>query len=231
MTDPDRPAGGYASPPCLAHEIDPAYFDPLAVDPQQAVDVARWRKAERARLLDARAALPVAVREAVARAIAGALDALLARRFPDLTGRSISGYWPIKAEFDLRPWMEALDAKGVRVALPVVETRAAPLVFRSWTPGAAMERGHWNILVPKADAPRLVPEIMLAPLVGWDGAGYRLGYGGGYFDRTLAAARPRPFVIGVGLQAARLATVFPQPHDIAMDAIVTEDGLQWEARA
>lgn len=231
MTDPDQPTGGYASPPCLAHEIDPAYFDPLAVDPQQAVDVARWRKAERARLLDARAALPVAAREAVARAIAGALDTMLARRFADLTGRVISCYWPIKAEFDLRFWMAALDAKGLRVALPVVETRAAPLVFRAWTPGATMERGHWNILVPKADAPRLVPEIMLAPLVGWDGAGYRLGYGGGYFDRTLAAARPRPFVIGVGLQAARLATVFPQPHDIAMDAIVTEDGLQWEARA
>ena len=71
---------------------------------------------------------------------------------------------------------------------------------------------------------------MLSPLVGWDVAGYRLGYGGGYFDRTLAATRPRPYLIGVGLQAARLPTVFPQPHDIAMDAIVTEDGLQWEAQ-
>lgn len=233
MTDPDNRKGGagsYASPPCLAHEIDPAWFDPLAVDPQQATDVARWRKAERGRLLAARAALPVATREAVARAIADALDALLARRFPDLTARVVSCYWPIKAEFDLRFWMEALDARGARVALPVVDTRAAPLVFRAWAPGAAMERGHWNIPVPTADAERLTPDITIAPLVGWDGAGYRLGYGGGYFDRTLAATRPRPFVIGVGLQAARLKTIFPQPHDIAMNAIVTEDGPQWEAQ-
>lgn len=233
MTDPVDKTGGtgsHASPPCLAHEIDPAYFDPLGVDPQQAADVARWRKVERARLLAGRAALPVAARAAVARAIAGALDTLLARRFNDLTGRVVSAYWPINAEFDLRFWMAALDARGARVALPVVETRAAPLVFRAWRPGAAMERGYWNILVPSADAERRAPEIMLAPLVGWDGAGYRLGYGGGYFDRTLTAARPRPFVIGIGLQAARLATIVPQPHDIAMDAIVTEDGPQWEAQ-
>lgn len=229
MTDPDKKTGatgGYASPPCLAQEIDPVYFDPLGVEPQQAADVARWRKAERARLLAARAALPVPAREAVARAIAGALDRLLEKRFAELAGRVVSCYWPIKAEFDLRFWMAALDAKGARVALPVVETRAAPLVFRAWTPGAAMERGYWNILVPSADAQHLVPDIMLAPLVGWDGAGYRLGYGGGYFDRTLAVTRPRPFVIGIGLQAARLATIFPQPHDIAMDAIVTEQGPQ-----
>lgn len=229
MTDPVSSKGGtgsYASPPCLAHEIDPAYFDPLGVDPQQAADVARWRKAERARLLAERAALPAPAREAVARAIAGALDTLLEQRFADLTGRVVSCYWPIKAEFDLRFWMAALAAKGARVALPVVETRAAPLVFRAWRPGAAMERGHWNILVPSAEAERLAPDIMLVPLVGWDGAGYRLGYGGGYFDRTLAATRPRPFVIGTGLQGARLPTIFPQPHDIAMDAIVTEDGPQ-----
>lgn len=222
-------AGGYASAPCLAHEIDPTYVDPLGVDPQQAVDVARWRKAERARLVAERAALPVATREAVARAIAGALDTLLAQRFTDLTGRVVSCYWPIKAEPDLRFWMAALDVKGARVALPVVETGAAPLVFRAWRPGAAMQRGHRNIPVPSADA-RLAPDIMLVPLVGWDGAGYRLGYGGGYFDRTLAAARRRPLVIGVGLQVARLATIFAQPHDIAMDAIVTEEGPQWEAR-
>jgi len=86
----------YASPPCLAHEIDPAYFDPLAVDPQQAMDVARWRKGERMRLLAERAALPVTVREKGARAIAGHLDAVLARHFGDLTGRIVSGYWPVQ---------------------------------------------------------------------------------------------------------------------------------------
>jgi 5,10-methenyltetrahydrofolate synthetase len=83
--------------------------------------------------------------------------------------------------------------------------------------------------VPPADVPRLAPEVALAPLVGWDGAGYRMGYGGGYFDRTLAALSPKPFVIGVGLHSARIATIFPQPHDIGLDAIVTEEGLQYSA--
>lgn len=90
----------------------------------------------------------------------------------------------------------------------------------------AMERGDWNIPVPPAYAEVLTPDIALAPLVGWDRAGYRLGYGGGYFDRTLAILRPKPSVIGVGLQSAGLSTIVPQPHDIVMDWIVTEDGIQ-----
>ncbi len=232
MTDRSdrKPAtGAYASPPCMAHELDPAYFDPLGVDPQQAVDVARWRKAERERLRNIRSAQTVAERARIGIALAGHLDTLVARRFGDIAGRVVSGYWPIKGEPDLRPWLEGLHEQGAIVALPVVETRAAPLVFRRWAPGVKMERGHWNIPVPSASADRVQPEIALSPLVGWDGEGYRLGYGGGYFDRTLAAARPRPFVIGVGLQAARISTIFPQPHDIGMDVIVTEDGPQWEA--
>jgi 5-formyltetrahydrofolate cyclo-ligase len=84
-----------------------------------------------------------------------------------------------------------------------------------------MVQGVWKIPVP-ADGPEVVPDVALAPVVGWDGAGYRLGYGGGYFDRTLAALAPSPLTIGVGLYAARVPTIFPQPHDIAMDVIVTE---------
>ncbi|MGE0238484.1 MAG: 5-formyltetrahydrofolate cyclo-ligase [Parvibaculaceae bacterium] len=223
--------GRFASPPCLAAEIAPDYFDPLAVDPQQALDVARWRSAERKRLRTARLELPAEARAAVAQAIATHLDAVIAKHLGDPSGHVVSGYWPIKAEPDLRFWMESLVARGACLALPVVETPATPLVFRAWHPGTRMERGHWNIPVPPADAPRLVPEVALAPLVGWDGAGYRLGYGGGYFDRTLAALSPKPFVIGVGLHSARIATIFPQPHDIGLDAIVTEAGLAWERAA
>ena len=84
-----------------------------------------------------------------------------------------------------------------------------------------MERGFWNIPVPVA-GPEVAPDILLAPVVGFDDAGYRLGHGGGYFDRTLAAREPRPRAIGVGLASARLATIHPQPHDIPMQAIVTE---------
>jgi len=214
-----------ASPPCLASEIAPDYFDPLGVDPQQALDVARWRKAERVRLLAARAAWPAPQRQAAAGAIADHLDGWLDRAGIG-PGAIIAGYWPIRSEPDLRPWLARLHARGLRLALPVVETRAAPLVFRAWAPGAALVQGHWNILVPAAGAAALRPDVVLAPLVGWDAAGFRLGYGGGYFDRTLAALRPRPPAIGVGLQSARLSTIFPQPHDIRLDAIVTEAGEQ-----
>jgi 5,10-methenyltetrahydrofolate synthetase len=225
VTDPNQPNGGYASPPCLAQEIDPAYFDPLAVDPQQAVDVARWRQATRTRLLADRAALPVAARQAAAEVIATHLDALLADRFPILQGLTISAWWPIKAELNLRHWLESLLERGARVALPVVEERAAPLHFRLWTPECRMVQGVWKIPVP-ADGPDVTPDATLAPVVGWDAAGYRLGYGGGYFDRTLAALAPRPLAIGVGLHSAQVDTIFPQPHDIAMDVVVTEAGVQ-----
>ena len=92
-----------------------------------------------------------------------------------------------------------------------------------------MVQGFWKIPVP-AEGPEVVPDVALAPVVGWDAAGFRLGYGGGYFDRTLAALDPPAFAIGVGLDAARVPTIFPQPHDIAMDAIVTETGLQISPR-
>jgi 5-formyltetrahydrofolate cyclo-ligase len=119
-----------ASPPCLAREIAPTYLDPLAVDKQQASDVARWRKTARAQLLTERAALPVAVRQQAAETIAVHLDALLSARFPTIEELTISAWWPIKAELNLRHWLESLLARGARVALPVVVTPAAPLVFR-----------------------------------------------------------------------------------------------------
>lgn len=230
MTDDDRgdkPATGYASPPCYAHEIAPDYFDPLAVDPEQARDVARWRKAERARLLDARRAMSVAERKRVGEAILEHVAKLVAARLPARAGRRLAGFWPIKGEPDLRPLMADWHAAGAEVALPVVETRHAPLVFRHWTPRTQMVRGDWGIPVPGPGAAAMQPHLCLAPLVGWDDAGFRLGYGGGYFDRTLAAASPRPYAIGIGLQAARIATIFPQPHDIGLDAIVTETGVQF----
>ena len=216
MTDPTRP---YASPACLAQELDP---DP--VDPQQATDVARWRRAERVRLLAERAALSVVARQSAAQAIAAHLDQLLSARFDSLRGLIISGWWPIKAELDLRFWLASLAAKGATAALPVILTPKAPLSFRAWTPETRMERGFWNIPIP-ATPEHVIPAFSLAPLVGWDAAGYRLGYGGGYFDRTLAALLPRPFTIGIGFQSARLATIYPQPHDIALDAVVTEAGI------
>ncbi|WP_112311381.1 5-formyltetrahydrofolate cyclo-ligase [Pseudogemmobacter bohemicus] len=216
-----------ASSPCLADEIAPDGFDPLAVDPEQARDVARWRHAERTRLRASRDALSVADRQAAGVALSAHLRHFLAQQLSGAVGLTLSAYWPIKCEPDLRDLMADLHGRGVTLALPVVELKAAPMVFRRWMPGMAMVRGDWNIPVPSPDAETLTPDIALSPLVGWDGAGFRLGYGGGYFDRTLAALSPRPFTIGIGLQSARLATIFPQPHDIAMDVILTEAGVQF----
>ncbi|MDZ4311170.1 MAG: 5-formyltetrahydrofolate cyclo-ligase [Cypionkella sp.] len=213
----DKP---YASPACLAQE-----FDPTHVDPQQASDVAHWRRAARIRLLADRAALPVVTRQTAAQSIASHLDRLLGQRFASLEGLIISAWWPIKAELDLRFWLATLAAKGATAALPVILTPKAPLAFRAWTPETRMERGFWNIPTP-ADGPEITPHITLSPLVGWDSAGYRLGYGGGYFDRTLASLIPSPIAIGIGLTAAHLPTIFPQPHDIPMDYILTETGPQ-----
>lgn len=219
MSEAENDVPGGALLPGSAAETDAANPDPA-----EAQEVAAWRKTERARLLAERAAQSVDARKAAATAIAGHLDRLLAGQFDSLDGLTISAWWPIKAEIDLRFWLAGLAARGARAALPLVATRAAPLLFRAWTPETRMERGFWNIPVP-AGGPEIIPDITLSPVVGWDGAGYRLGYGGGYFDRTLAAAIPRPLAIGVGLDAAWIATIYPQPHDIAMRFVVTETGI------
>ena len=117
---------------------------------------------------------------------------------------------------------------GFGIALPVVETRGAPLVFRHWTPGNRMVRGDWNIPVPPPEADVLIPDFALAPCLGWDADCYRLGWGGGYFDRTLAVLDPKPITIGVALAGACLPTIYPQPHDIPLDLILTEDGVAAE---
>ncbi|MFZ1347219.1 MAG: 5-formyltetrahydrofolate cyclo-ligase [Tabrizicola sp.] len=226
MNETDDTPRHFASPPCMAAEVDPTYFDPSHVDPEQARDVARWRKAERQRLRGERDAMSVADRASMGERIGAHLLRFLADRFGSLEGRVFSGYWPIKGEPDLRPVLASLHRAGVSVALPLVEVKAAPLVFRRWTPETKMVRGDWNIPVPPPEAEAVVPEIALAPVMGWTEGAYRLGYGGGYFDRTLAALSPRPFTIGIGLQAARLATIYPQPHDIRLEVILTEDGVQ-----
>jgi 5,10-methenyltetrahydrofolate synthetase len=201
------------------HEIDPAYGG-IVVDAGQARDVARWRKAERDRLITTRMALTVEERSANAAAIAGQLDTLVTELAGDEPSGIVSFAWPFRAEPDLRPWAAALHQRGTTVALPVVVAKGQPLRFRAWTPSARMERGVWNIPFP-ADGPEVTPAIVIAPLVGFDPGCFRLGYGGGFFDRTLAMLAPTPVAIGVGHPSCAIATIYPQPHDIAMDWIVT----------
>jgi len=221
--DDESGAADPASPPCLLHELKDDGTP--RVDPVQARDVARWRKAERERLIAARLALPAAYRAAETLAMTRQLEPLLASR----PGAIVGAYWPIRAEPDLRAWLHALHGRGVRIALPAALTLGRPLVFREWRPGAPLERGLWNIPWP-ADGAVVVPGVVIAPLVGFDRDCYRLGYGGGFFDRTLAALEPRPLAIGVGYAAAALPTIYPQPHDIPMDAIVTgAAAVAWRA--
>lgn len=219
-----------SSSPCMAEEVEKGLFDPLASQEDEWRAIARWRKLERERLRGERMLLRQDKRATIAEALMLELDAYLESRLGGPAGRIISGYWPIKGEPDLRPWLISLIERGANVALPVVVVPSAPLVFRRWTPETKMERGNWNIPVPPAEAAVLVPDIALAPLVGWDSRGYRLGYGGGYFDRTLASLSPCPHVIGIGLQSAHIGTIYPQPHDIRLSAIVTEAGVQVEPR-
>jgi 5,10-methenyltetrahydrofolate synthetase len=219
IDDEDQPAT-LASPACFMHEVDPAYLGlPGPLDLQTWTDVARWRKSERERLIAERLAVPAEVRARHGEAIsAGVLDEI-----GDVRGRIVSAYWPFRGEPDLRPLLAEVTARGGRTALPVVIEKGRPLEFHLWQAGDALGRGVWNIPIPAEPRP-CAPDIVLAPVVGFDPACYRLGYGGGFFDRTLAALPARPQVIGVGYSAARLATIYPQAHDIAMDVIVTEAG-------
>jgi 5,10-methenyltetrahydrofolate synthetase len=212
----------YSSPPCFAHEIDEGWngFEP--VDPQTAIDVARWRKSERERLIAARLAVSIDERSATARNVIDVLDGLTTAFSRPVVGL----YWPFRGELDLREWMVALCKRGARVALPAVVAKGQPLQFREWRPGCRMERGVWNIPVP-ADDRGLTPEIVISPVVGADRAGYRLGYGGGFYDRTLAAIPDRPLTIGVGHPVAEIGTIFPQPHDIPLDWMILGE-KRWE---
>jgi len=206
----------YASPPCFMHELDPEFRMPLT----DWTDVRRWRKAERERLIADRLAVSADARATMSQRIAEGLDTVIG----DIAGRMVSLYWPFRGEPDLRPWMAAINARGGRTALPVVIEKDQPLIFRAYVPGDRLEKGVWNIPIP-AEGDPVLPDIVISPIVGIDPALYRLGYGGGFFDRTLAAMPFKPLVIGVGYELQRIATIYPQPHDIPMDRLVTETSL------
>lgn len=180
------------------------------------MDVATWRREKRLELYAARKAMTAEQRHDAARRIAGGLDDHCALHKPALVGL----YWPIKHEPNLLSWAR-VRAQSLRFCLPVVVERGQALEYWRWTPGDALQSGVWGIPVP-AKREIVTPDLMIAPLLGFDRDRYRLGNGGGYFDRTLAACADRPFVIGVGYASGELETIHPQPHDIPMDLILTE---------
>ena len=205
-----------SSPVCLMHE----FADELLPRPGGQLDwpaVQAFRKEKRAELLARRQTLGLDDRTSCGGLLTERLLATVdLQRFPVL-----GFYWPIRGELDLRGIARRHVEAGGVAALPVVVTKNAPIEFWRWGPGTAMQRGFWNIPVP-LERRCVTPDALLIPLVGYDSAGYRLGYGGGYYDRTLASLTPRPFCIGVAYDDSQLETIHPQPHDIPMNLIVTE---------
>ena len=185
-----------------------------------AVDDAQWRAALRREKIAAREALSADAYARLSASIERHLECEFARRAPGV----VAFCWPIRREFDARALIGRLLAQGWRACMPVVETVAAPMVFRPWTPATAMAADPYGIPVPAAAAASPPPDVVLLPLVVFDADGYRLGYGGGYFDRTLAVLTPRPTTCGVGFELARTTDLHPQAHDIPLDLIVTELG-------
>jgi 5-formyltetrahydrofolate cyclo-ligase len=183
----------------------------------EGAELKAWRRAERQRLLALRTGLPPADRRQCGVEIEARLRALLVQRPAGILGV----YWPFQAEFDPRHLVDWLMTRGSAVALPAVIDKKGPLEYRAWRPGEPLVDGVWDIPVPQR-RDIVIPEAVLAPLVGFDRQCYRLGYGGGYFDRTLGALSPRPLAIGVGFELSQIETIYPQSFDIPMDVIVTE---------
>jgi 5,10-methenyltetrahydrofolate synthetase len=183
-------------------------------------DFKGWRKAERTRLVAAREALDATTLSAWRQH----MDSHLERAFPGLARAVLAFCWPIRGEYDARHLVRRLRESGAVTALPVVVAPKAPLTFREWHPGVELAQGPLGIPYPAASR-ELAPQAVLLPMNGWDAQGYRLGYGGGFFDRTLAALQKKPLVIGVAYEQARLETIHPQPWDIPVDYVVTERGV------
>jgi 5-formyltetrahydrofolate cyclo-ligase len=192
---------------------------PADPSPNQGLDSAAFRSLLRREKIAARMALPDDEHGQASASIERRLETLLANRPPQV----VAFCWPLRKEFDCRPLVERLLSRGWRAAQPVVIAPAAPMVFRPWTPATPMTEDRHGIPIPAGDT-TVAPDVVLLPLVAFDAQGYRIGYGGGYFDRTLVALSPRPFAVGVGFELARVESVRPEPHDVRLDAIVTEVG-------
>jgi 5-formyltetrahydrofolate cyclo-ligase len=166
-----------------------------------------------------RDAVPAAERLAAAEAIA-------ARPFPlPISGSTIvSGFMPLKTEINPLPLMRALAARGVRLALPVIDGRGKPLIMRAYRFGDALNSGQWGIKEPRPEEPEVAPDILLTPLLAFDRTGNRIGYGAGYYDMTIARFRAAKPVVAVGLAyaAQEIAAVPVTARDARLDLVLTE---------
>jgi len=191
-------------------------------------ETAEWKQRERRAAADRRAqafaSLPQAGQD-------------LAARFHDAVhlprGAVVSGYWPLDGELDIRPLLHQIHEQGHPIGLPVVKGKGQPLLFRRWTPGTVLVQGSFKVMTPPEGAPEIEPDVLLVPLLAFDHAGYRLGYGGGFYDRTLEKRRHgahsggthsghRVLAIGVAYAAQETDSLPRGPFDQRLDWIVTE---------
>jgi 5-formyltetrahydrofolate cyclo-ligase len=158
---------------------------------------------------------------------ASAAQAIVARAFPVeiVRGAVVSGYWPIRSEFDPMPLMRHLAAQGAQLALPVVTGRDQPLMFRAWTAEAQLLRAQLGIMEPSPQSAAVEPDIVLMPLAAFDRAGHRIGYGAGHYDRTLLQLRVSKPIVAIGLAFAvqEIEAIPVLPHDVRLDYVLTED--------
>ncbi|MGH7036483.1 MAG: 5-formyltetrahydrofolate cyclo-ligase [Stellaceae bacterium] len=183
-------------------------------------EIIAWRRTRRPALLEARTALSSSAHRAASAEIYKGLT----RLFAPFSRSLIGAYWPFRREYNVLAFLEWLTRRRHEVALPVVVGKGMPLEFRHWTRDMEMVSGVYDIPYPASGEP-VKPSILLIPMVGFDAAGYRLGYGGGFYDRTIATYAEKPLCIGNGFELGRLETIHPLPHDIPMDYVVTESGL------
>jgi 5,10-methenyltetrahydrofolate synthetase len=214
--------GEYSSPACSLHEVE-RMTPPSS---QSWEDVRAWRKLQREALIKARPQDPNERRSRSAPILEKVSTQLC--DIGAVPRATLGIYWPFRGEIDVREIAHEHIAAGGVVALPVVVEKNAAVEFWRWRPEVPMTRGLFNIPIP-GEREVVTPEVLIVPLVGFDRASYRLGYGGGYYDRTLAASQPRPRTIGVAFAEAELETIYPQAHDIPMSCIIT-DRFEFEGR-
>jgi 5-formyltetrahydrofolate cyclo-ligase len=186
-------------------------------------DILEAKKTLRARIKAWRAGLGVEAMVRAADAVAGhGLDFLQLQQKRAV----VSGFSSLPDEFRAWPLLRRLHGEGHALAMPVMQGKGKPLVFRAWVPGDAMDKAVWGIAEPKADKPVLEPDIVLLPLLAFDAAGWRLGYGGGYYDRTLKGLRARKPIVAVGLayDEQRIDAVPHLDYDERLDWVLTPSG-------
>lgn len=191
--------------------------EPAGYQDLDELRAAKW--ALRRPMRERRAVMAAAAPDAGSR-----VASLVAASFAPATGAVVAGYWPMRDELDPRPTLAALSGRGCRIALPVVVGEGQPLLFRAWEPDEPLQPGPYGTVQPADEADLVDPQLLLVPMLAFDRSGRRLGYGGGFYDRTLGALRGRFAVQAIGIAYAEqeVAAVPAGPEDARLDGVVTE---------